>query len=224
MKYAFFSDIHNSNEGFTKLVQHPSFINAEKKVCLGDVINAHQHEGMIDFYNKVKSEVDIIICGNHEAVLIDECPAEVFNEKARHQIKDVKKALKQFPEFLEELKSLPESFEADGLKAVHASFESSNPWKHIRYTEDVQEQAVYLPEHLNIVGHGHIPFIAWIEQGYWYYQRQIYGHTFKLGDLTQYVINCGSILGSREMRQYERTFVSYDDIEKTIEFVNVEAA
>lgn len=222
MRHAYFSDVHLSEEGFSKLIAHEEFINSDKKICLGDIFNATEPETAKDFFFKVKQYTDSILLGNHEAVFIGKCDPAIFNEKVQKKIQDSLDYFSQDPEFLQELSNLPEYYENENVSARHASFDDAKPWHHVRYTEDVQAQTVHLPNKINIVGHSHIPYIAWQENDFWYYQRQIYGVSFTLDDDKVYVVNTGSILGSREMRQYERTFLVFDDEANSITFHNLE--
>lgn len=223
MRYAFFSDLHASEEGLKRLSEHDEFLSTDQKVCLGDIINAHQPESAKEYYDKVEAISDIIVSGNHEAFLAGKCDADIFSPKIRSSLVESKERLQESdPNLLDRLAKLPDTALIDGAWVTHASFDPDKPWTHVRYTEDVQKQAPFLKRDLSIIGHGHIPFIAWVEDGLWYYQRQIYNTVFNLKDDATYLLNAGSILGSREMRERERTFLIYDDTNKSIIFYNLE--
>lgn len=220
MKYAVFSDIHGSTEGWRAMLKHPVFHKTDKKICLGDVIEFN--EDCIRFYEEVQQIADTIILGNHEAVLTGECNITVFNPKVHDDIRCTESFIENnYPEFLSTIKELPRQLIEQSIAFTHGSFNGSAPWNHIRYIEDLKEEAGYLPERINFEGHGHIPFIAWVEDGLWYYQRQIYDTTFHLKPDVSYIINAGSILGSREMRWLERTYLVFDSVELTINFYKV---
>ncbi len=221
MTYALFSDLHADEVGLAKLQKHTAFQNADNRVCLGDAINVHDEKSAQSFYRKVRSICDDMVVGNHEAVLTGACDISLFNPKWHESILESKKQLEEKqPEFIRELKKLPASLTLGEAVARHASFDPKSPWQHVRYTEDVQSQADYLPAQVHFLGHGHIPYIAWKSEGFWYYQRQIYDKLFRLDPKTQYVINIGSILGSREMRKFEKTFLVYDT-KGTVTFYNL---
>ncbi|HSX06273.1 MAG TPA: metallophosphoesterase family protein [Candidatus Saccharimonadia bacterium] len=223
MKHALFSDLHASEVGLTKLLAHPAFKGAHKRICLGDVINAHDITTAAEYFVRVKDASDLILRGNHEAVLTGQCDIAVFNPRVREAISNAKKQLEtENGSLLQELSALVSTYALGDMQLTHGSFNTANPWKHVRYTEDVQAEEGYMPSNVCVTAHGHIPFIAWQEEGLWYYQRQLYDSPFLLKRDTKWYVNTGSILGSREMRAYERTFLVYDDEARTVTFHNLE--
>jgi predicted phosphodiesterase len=215
MNYLIFSDIHSNREGWEALKTHPLFVTS-RRICLGDVLDATDPDET--FFDEVSSNVDSVLLGNHEAVLIGQCEIEVFNPNVRQQIQENIKAVPS--KLLEQIKKIPRNLTEAGASLTHASFNPSTPWKHIRYIEDLNSQAPHLHARVNILGHGHIPFVAWVEDGLWYYERQIYNREFHLNKDTTYIINCGSLLGSREMRHRERTCLVFNPDEQVISFLN----
>lgn len=213
MIYALYSDIHNDRDGWRLLSQHQAFLAAGKRICLGDVINAHMPEEAIAFYRQVAKASDAIVLGNHEAVFTGKCDIATFHTRLSQKLAQAKTWLAAAePQLVEEFLRLPRRINL-GKEAVatHGSFCADNPWRHIRYIENLADEAVYAPARIAFLGHGHIPFIAYKKKGYWFYDRQIYNKPFLLDDDIQYIINVGSVLGSREMRWHEKTFATYDD-------------
>lgn len=222
--YALFSDVHADREGLDLLKRHPQFLKADKRICLGDSFNAHAHTDAMSYFDEIMSITDNFLLGNHEGVLIGESNVTDFNPKMRKQIIAAQQYFAyQHTEFIERLRQLPKSLVIDEVHMTHASFDPANQWKHVRYIEDVQDQERLLPGNVCITAHGHIPFIAWKDK-YWFYQRQIYGEQFILDSDKTWFINTGSVLGSREMRWLERSFLTYDSELRRVAFFNLKGS
>jgi len=220
MSYLIFSDIHNDREGYEKLTAVSDFASAAK-ICLGDILNAHQQIDE-EFFHRVRKDADYVVMGNHEAVLINRCGPEVFNENLYADIDANRQNVMAHHQYLvQELQNLQQVLVLDDVAFTHGSFDKDTPWRHVRYIEDVQAEQPYATHKINFLGHGHIPFIAWFEDGLWFYERQIYNKTFELKRDIRYIINCGSVLGSREMRWHEKTYVLFDPERQIITFHNL---
>lgn len=222
MRYGVFSDLHSDAAGLDALLRHKSFIDSDKKLCLGDVITANDQSAP-SYYARVEEIADTILLGNHEAILADRCSMDVFTNHDIHQsIANTKAHLaNQDPAFLQTLAHLPTRHLTDTAAFTHASFNPEDPWRHIRYIEHLASEAAHAPRDIVVLGHGHIPFIAWLEDGLWFYERQIYNRTFTLKPSVRYILNVGSILGSREMRWHEKSFLVFDDEALAINFYKV---
>jgi len=222
MIYAFFSDLHSKLPVLDSLVKHHQFASADKRIYLGDAFNIHEVISAKDSYKQVSSLADVMVLGNHEAMVTGECDETVFSNKtiANRMLTSRDELLKD-DEFLSELKTLPIEYSESDFAATHASFNPDDRWAHVRYIEDLKTQEPYLKNRLNIVAHGHIPFVAWKQDSLWYYQRMVYSKPFCLKNGTTYLVSTGSLLGSRELRQYERTFMVYDDAKSELEFINI---
>jgi predicted phosphodiesterase len=218
MKYLVFSDLHNDEAGLAAVERFASQ-SEYTKICLGDVINAHQKIAP-DYFQRVTTFADIVLLGNHEAVLTGRCDVDVFNSKLHSMIEESRQKMTGYPEIVKVMQALPQEHLTTKAAFTHASFNASRPWRHVRYIEDLNDELQYLPRHINFIGHGHIPFIAWQKDGLWFYERQLYGKTFKLEPETKYIVNSGSLLGSREMRWHEKTHLVFDDDEQTVHFYN----
>lgn len=222
MIYALFSDVHADSAGLAALKSHSAFQDADTRVCLGDAINAQDIQSAHMSFDAVRNVSDVMVMGNHEAVLVGKCAVEVFSPKVRPALTTaIAYHSEHSSDFVKMLADLPMDVVLGDAVAVHASFDPANPWHHVRYTEDVQAQADTLPKQVNFLAHGHVPFIAWLDGGLWYYERQIYNCTFQVNKYTKYLINTGSVLGSREMRQYEKTFLTYDTATAQVTFYNL---
>lgn len=213
MIYALYSDIHNDRDGWRRLSRHQAFLTADRRICLGDVINAHMPEEAIKFYRQVAKASDAVVLGNHEAIFTGKCDIATFHPRLSQKLSQAKTWLTATePQLVKEFARLPQRINlGEEAVATHGSFSADNPWRHIRYIEDVADEAAHTSARIAFLGHGHIPFIAYKKEGYWFYDRQAYRKPFLLDSDTPYIINIGSVLGSREMRWHEKTFVAYND-------------
>lgn len=220
MKYLVFSDVHADEAGLQALQASPAFKDCQK-IFLGDSFMA-QDTATLGFFDKVKSVSDLMILGNHEAVYIDRCTPALFNPKWREPIEKAKPEVQAHQSvLLDELRGLEQQYATAEAAFAHGSFDPDNPWGRVRYIEDLESERPHLPKKINFLAHSHIPFIARYEDGLWYYERQIYDKPFTLKDDLTYIINTGSLLGSREMRQFEKTYLVYDEDSRTVQFFNV---
>ncbi len=221
MRYLVFSDLHGSDSGWTALQNHPEFSrDGQKRVCLGDVVEFD--DNYRNYYQAVAAKSDVVILGNHEAVLTGASPVERFNPKVHEAILATKADAEQHhPDLLATFQALPQQLREGDVSFTHGSYNPVDIWKHVRYIEDLKDEQPHLPSRFNFLAHGHIPFVAWLENDLWYYQRQIYAQPFTLDGPGPYIVNSGSILGSREMRQHERTFLTYDPDTQQLIFYNL---
>ena len=220
MKIALFSDLHGDASGLELLLKHEQFIKSDERICLGDVVEFK--DACWEYYERLAQADVTIIKGNHEAVLTGECDVTVFNPKVHAAIERAKEDVRRTkPEFLDTLRALPMRLERDGAFFTHGSFQPQTPWKHIRYIEDLAAEAAHTPGRITFLAHGHIPFVAWQENGLWFYERQLYGRTFQLERDQPYILNTGSILGSREMRWLEKTYLLFDSDAQTATYYNL---
>lgn len=218
MKYLIFSDCHGDWKAINSLLNQKKYSDYYK-ICLGDI--SEFDENLIKCYEYVEKNTNLIIKGNHEAILIGGISIKSFDKRVYPAIKSTIKKLKKGNTFLKKIKQLPNIKIMDNVAFTHGSFDKKNIWKPIRYIEDVKEEEKYLPKKINFIGHGHIPFLAWKENSLWFYEKQIYKKTFILNTNKTYLINVGSLLGSREMRWYEKTFLVYDSESNSLIFHNL---
>jgi len=192
--FAVISDIHGNFEALSSVMRSIEREGIRRIICLGDIVGYGTDPELC--WHVVKQRCDIILEGNHEAILTGKCSSDdcsdlgkISAEWTQNNVSDEIKA---------ELGKLCISHHESGMDFYHSAPDNNYRWKYLNETNDILD---CFKDCSGIVfySHTHRPRITVISDGDLLDDRLITSsEVIKTVSGTRYYINVGSVGQQRD--------------------------
>jgi diadenosine tetraphosphatase ApaH/serine/threonine PP2A family protein phosphatase len=218
MRHAIISDIHGNADALQAVLADIGNRSIDSIVCLGDLVGYYPDpQRCIDL---VRESTARCVAGNHDYAAIGKIDTRNFSYYAFIAMEWTKENIAR--EGLRYLRSLPLSFEFDGMFFTHSSPSNPHEWAYIFPDSDdaIFEAFNSVTHKVNFVGHTHWPSIMIQDEERIALHSE---HSIRLNGSNSYLINVGSVGQPRDSdprscygifdtdsREYIEIRVSYD--------------
>ena len=155
MKIGFISDIHANLEALEAVLRELKAESVERIICLGDVVGYNPDPDAC--IERIQSECEIALAGNHDFGATGKYPSEFFNEAARKALAWTKEQISA--DHAQYLDTLPLEFVDGEIMGVHASPENPARWFYIQSMQQAKEAMETMTAPICFIGHTHVPGI-----------------------------------------------------------------
>jgi len=222
MKLAVISDIHANLEALTAVLASARENEADKIVCLGDIIGYGPNPN--ECVEIVKSECEYCIAGNHEAAIFNARIYDSFNKIAQKSMSVTAKVLSnESRDFLESLR-MTQVFYGD-FTAVHATPFRPEKWHYISTMDDAVFNFEYFSTRFCLVGHTHIPGVIALgpskiksRPAFSSITADTVNYGSDFDESARFIVNAGSV-GQPRDKNPKACFLLIDTDKKTMDFV-----
>jgi predicted phosphodiesterase len=216
LKYAIISDLHANLEATLKCFQEIEKLNADKIICLGDLVDycANPNE-VIEI---VKEKCNVTILGNHDEAQINFEVSDWFNDYAKKSSIHTRKVIGK--DNLEYLKTLPILHSENDLLFVHSS--PLNPFEYNYILSEISAMYNFnsFTEKICFIGHSHYPLIFELSNNFAVLVDNKYYNDINLDKNKRYIINVGSV-GQPRDGNFKLSFGFFDT--ETYNYKNIRA-
>lgn len=187
MKYVIISDIHANLEALEVAKSRIDSIKPDRIICLGDVVGYGASPN--ECVEIVKELTDLVVAGNHDWGVIGKTDIRYFNAYAQQAVIWTRKNLK--PANFEYLENLGLTyFEANVLRAVHATPDHPERWSYIFTYQQAIMQFEAFEEMICFIGHSHQPVVFELTGEK---ITTLNSESIRLRDGHRYIVNAGSV-------------------------------
>ena len=211
MRYAIISDVHANETALRAVLTDAADMQAEKIVCLGDVLGYGPEP--VQALELVYRKAHVCLAGNHDDAVARRFPVDDFTEFAAAAVARHRTALKQ--EAVDWLRNLPYTCEFEGFACAHGDFADPRAFNYILEPEDAMPSWRERPEQLLFVGHTHKPGIFVL--GASGAPHALDAEDFVLEDGKRYIVNPGSV-GYPRSGVCRSGYCIYDDAARAVYF------
>ena len=192
MRIAVISDIHGNLEALSSVISDIRSRCVDKIICLGDVVGYGVNPN--ECIEKVQTECEYSIIGNHEAAIFDATVFQEFNDLAKSAIQWTRDNLNS--RSIDFINSLAiEKIDGD-FSFVHSTPYEPNSWYYISSMEDAVFNFNFFSTKFCLIGHTHVPGVMVMENNSTVVSvlrttEFNYGRDFS--ENAKYMINVGSV-------------------------------
>lgn len=215
MRYAVCSDIHGNLEALSAVCASAEVEGAESLIFLGDAVGYGADPGPA--LDRVKSEADVSVIGNHDYVAAGmEQPID-FSPDAREAVLWTRERLSR--EQREYLTGLDAVAVVEDFTAVHATPLDPLAWEYLSSQWEAEINFPSFETRLCFVGHTHLPAVYWEDsRGRTGTERP---GLISLQNGHRYIINVGSV-GQPRDGDPRACYAMYDTGRGTVDFFRVD--
>jgi len=216
LKYAIFGDIHGNFDALQSSIEHMREAEAEKFVCVGDVVGYGAQPG--ECVQAVKELTESVIAGNHEYAVCGKMGLEFFNAYAKEAIEWTQKQLSE--DDLAYLRDLPLVQRVDSFTIAHSTLHAPEAFGYIETLYSAHMSLSFLDDQVCFVGHSHIPitFVLDLDQKTLTYTMD---EEVRLAPNHKALVNVGSV-GQPRDENPRASYVIYDPEEGLVQVRRVE--
>ena len=194
MRIAILSDIHSNWEAFSEVLKKIEVLEAEKIVCLGDIVGYNADPDIC--VEEIFARIEDMVRGNHDKAVADLVNTDCFNEVARLAVRWTRKSLKQ--KSITRLKQLKQGPLLVDNKFLICHGSPMDEDLYILYESSVEASFQYIHTYYRDIkicffGHTHIPAVI-EENGKVYTPPPV----FRPEEKRCYLINPGSVGQARD--------------------------
>ncbi|MEI8138262.1 MAG: metallophosphoesterase family protein [bacterium] len=187
MRYAIVSDLHANMQAWKVVYEDIQNNNADRIICLGDIVGYGPNPAQL--LREVRSKVDAVILGNHDAACCGKLDATLFNDDAQRLLEWTRKQLSA--DDLKFLSSLPLTLIGDGFLCAHGEFSAPGNFDYASNADEVMPSWKVTESDLLFVGHTHEPAIFVL--GSSGTPRSVEPQDFTVNPGKRYFVNVGSV-------------------------------
>lgn len=217
MRIAIFSDIHGNLEALQAVLEHAARRNANKHVCLGDVVGygASPNE-CIDLLRSLPHCPAVL--GNHDAAVLG-IPGKMGRD-SRKVIDWTRRNLTY--RNLQFLQNMEDVIRWDNILFCHSNPYRPRNWYYIVERNYITASFARSRAKIIFVGHSHVP-VAITRKNFFcvYIRSALHGMTIPAAECNRQIFNCGST-GQPRDGDTRASYLIYDTDRQNIEFYRVE--
>lgn len=187
MRIAIVSDVHANLQAWNAVLFDIRSHRVDQIVCLGDIVGYGPNPAEV--LQSVHSTVNLLVLGNHDAVVAGKLSDELFNEKAQTLVRWTRAHVnEQAVRFLE---SLPLSLDTGEFRCAHGDLSDPAAYHYVIEPNDALASWETVDHQLLFVGHTHKPGIYLM--GPSETPHIIEPRDFRLEPNKRYLVNAGSV-------------------------------
>ncbi|NOQ23550.1 MAG: metallophosphoesterase [Candidatus Aegiribacteria sp.] len=203
------SDIHSNLQALEAVLTDPPGKEADRTFCLGDIVGYGADPSMC--IERVRSECEIVVLGNHDAGVAERVPLDRFNKEGATAIRWTRSVLIQNEK--DWLSQLPYYTEYEDFFLCHSYPADPESWTYVLRRNHALESMSVRQGYISLIGHTHLPG-CWMEDGN-------YTEASK-GDFSKVrIVNVGSV-GQPRDRDSRAAYLLIDTEARTWEHRRVE--
>ncbi len=203
------SDIHSNFQALEAVLTDPPGKEADRTFCLGDIVGYGADPSRC--IEKVRSECDLVVAGNHDAGAAKRVSLDRFNWEGTTAIRWTRSVLSK--EDLKWLSLLPYHAEHENFFLCHSYPADPESWTYLLRRNHALESISVRQGYISLIGHTHLPG-CWTEDGNYIESSK--------GDFSKVrIVNVGSV-GQPRDRDPRAAYVLIDTEARTWEHRRVE--
>lgn len=187
MRIAVVSDLHANIQAWKSTLFDIRSQRVDQIVCLGDIVGYGPNPAEV--LQSVHSEVELLVLGNHDAVVAEKIGDDLFNDKAQAIIRWTRTRLNR--QAVKFLASLPLSLDTGEFRCAHGDLSDPGAYHYVIEPGDAIASWETVNHQLLFVGHTHKPGIFLM--GPSETPHGIEPRDFRLEPHKRYLINAGSV-------------------------------
>jgi predicted phosphodiesterase len=187
MRIAIVSDLHANIQAWNAALFDIRSQHVDQIVCLGDIVGYGPNPAEV--LQSVHANVELLVLGNHDAVVAGKLGDDLFNEKAQTLIRWTRTRLNN--QAVKFLSSLPLSIDTGEFRCAHADLSDPGAYHYVIEPGDAIASWETVGHQLLFVGHTHKPGIFLM--GPSETPHAIDPRDFRLEPHKRYLVNAGSV-------------------------------
>lgn len=214
MRYALISDVHSNIEALTAVLKDIESLKPDKLLFLGDAVGYGPNPN--ECIEKLISETDLFLGGNHDWAAVDKTPADYFNPFAREAMDWTVEVLTD--KNRDALANTSAEAVVDNIHLAHSTPLNPEDWRYIMTGREAFDNYFAIKTNICFIGHSHQPLV--IE-----YAHESDFDVIRNIDITadpdkKYIVNIGSVGQPRDANP-DSCWVLYDSDDGSIAFRRV---
>jgi predicted phosphodiesterase len=187
MRIAIVSDLHANIQAWNAALFDIRSQRVDQIVCLGDIVGYGPNPAEV--LQSVHANVELLVLGNHDAVVAEKIGDDLFNDKAQALIRWTRTRLNS--QAVKFLSSLPLSIDTGEFRCAHADLSDPAAYHYVIEPGDAIASWETVGHQLLFVGHTHKPGIFLM--GPSETPHAIDPRDFRLEPHKRYLVNAGSV-------------------------------